>query len=306
MLLALVSLTFAQDAEVFVGGGLQGRGALDLSDAGGFAGNVEAEVSVAGNAGGFIYRADLDATMDYAPTFGFQDPPPDFGVNEIVRPEWLMLGYNGGSWEARGGVVNPGYGLEDWDDWTLYLPTHGQFFDPSPGRLAGSEFAWYFENGMQLAVGGGYDLDWESPNVETNVVYEGDAWSTWSGVSYYPSENYVTGIFSGEWYVADPFWLAWDSGAGAYDGGPFATAAIIGVFLPEAMVNPTVRVEGAFDQADFGLAPFTASVGAAVVPVDFLKVLVEGKLTGVDGGDPVPSVAFSVNVYRPEPEEEEE
>ncbi|MBM4391017.1 MAG: hypothetical protein FJ090_07835 [Deltaproteobacteria bacterium] len=311
MLLALVSLTFAQDAEVFIGGGVQGRGGLDLSDAGGFAGNAEAEVNVAGSAGGLVFRADIDATMDYAPAFGFQDPPPDFGVNEIARPEWLMIGYNGGSWESRGGIINAGFGLEDWDDWALYLPQHGQYFAVSPGRMAGSEFQWFFNDGdgPMLAVGGGYDLDYEAAIIEANVTVETDSFATWSGVAVYPEPDYeiYEAILGAEYYPADFLTVAVGGMGGMAYGSPFATGTVYGVFIPEAMVNPVLCVEGSFDpDGAQGLAPWAIRAGAGVVPLDFLKILVEGNMTGVPGGDPLPGVAFSVNVFRPEPEEEEE
>jgi hypothetical protein len=240
------------------------------------------------------------------PDVGIVKALPDVpGVN-TVRPEWAMLQLGGETWAVRGGIVNAAFGLEDWDDWTLYLPTHGQYFTMSPGRMAGGEVGWTFgDGGPAVSVGGGIDLEWDSePIVEANVSYSGDAYSVYSGVAAYPGAlQQVEAVLGAEVYPADFVTVSLGGVAGVAAASPFTEVSLYGVFLPEAIVSPTVRLEGGFvpDGVTDG-APWAASVGGAFKPTDWAKVLLEGKLLGTSG-DPVPGVYASLCVYRAEPPE---
>lgn len=301
MLLWIVS-ALAGDGYFFAGGGLVARPGWDGTDFT-LGGELEGDLRFqAGMVGG---RFDLDITATALPTLGLVTFAPDVPVIDTLRPEWAMLEATGETWAARGGIINPAFGLEDWDDWALYLPTHGQYFAYTPGRLAGSEFAWTFGDGPTVAIGGGYDMDWEQPIVEANITWESDAFATYSGIAAYPAHGRYGAVLGAEVYPAEFVTLALGGMAGVDGTSPYADVSIYGVFLPAGIVNPTVRVEGAFDPDGVtGAVPFAASVGGAVAPTDWLKFLVEGKASLV-GPDVVPGVYASLCVYRVEPPEAE-
>lgn len=304
MLLALFCAdSLAADGDFFfVGGGLAIRPAY-AADTFSLGGEAEADLSFKkGMLGG---RLDLDFQPIVLPTLGYVTALPDVPGINIVRPEWAMVEVTGDSWAARGGIVNAAFGLEDWDDWALYLPTHGEYFASSPGRMAGAEFAWTLgDSGPTIALGGGLDLDWDMPIVEANITAEGDAYAVWSGVAVYPADQRYAAVLGAEAYPAEVVTLALGGMAGIDHASPFANVSLSGVFLPAGMINPTVRVEGSFDpEAVTGAAPFAASVGGAVAPTDWIKILVEGKMLLV-GDELVPGAYASLCVYRVAPPEE--
>lgn len=287
-----------EGAEFGVGGGLAVR--PGWSSAGGFGLGGEAEVDGTFEAGIVSARVDLDFTYVALPTpGGIVYALPDVPVIDTVRPEWAMVQAGGDTWVARAGIVNSAYGLEDWDDWALYMPTHGQYYVASPGRMLGGEFGYTFANGLGLTVGGGQDLDFAAGIVDLTVNYEADSWGTYSGVAVYPGLQIYEAVIGAEAYPADALTLALGGMAGASGGSPFATGSLYAVGLPEAVVSPTLRVEGAFDpDGATGSAPWAASIGGAIKPTSFLKILLEGKALGTAGGVE-PGVYASVCLYRP-------
>ncbi|GDX81997.1 hypothetical protein LBMAG42_38080 [Deltaproteobacteria bacterium] len=287
----------------FVGGGLAVRPGFSQDT---FTLGGEAEADLRFGVGMVSGRFDLDVTGTVLPDVGIVEAAPDIIPINVVRPEWAMLEAAGDSWAARGGIVNAAFGLEDWDDWALYLPTHGQYFAATPGRMAGSEFGWTFgEEGPTVTIGGGLDMDYEEPIVEASVNYESDGWATWSGVAVYPAMDTYEAVLGAEVYPADFMTLALGGVAGMGQGSTFADVSVYGVFLPEAMINPTIRVEGNYDPDGWtGAAPWAVSAGGAIVPTDWMKFLIEAKVLGAEG-DPVPGVYASLCVFRPELEEEE-
>ncbi len=303
LLLALFSAPAlaGDDDFFFVGGGLAIRPAYAANT---FFLGAEAEADLSFKAGMVGGRLDLDFQGTVLPTLGYVPVLPDVPVINIVRPEWAMVEVTGESWAARGGIINAAFGLEDWDDWALYLPTHGQYYAFTPGRMAGGEFAWTFgDAGPTLALGGGLDLDWELPIVEATITVESDAYAIWSGVAVYPADQRYAAVLGAEAYPAEVVTLALGGIAGMDHTSPFANVSVSGVFLPAGMINPTVRVEGSFDpDAITGAAPFAASVGGAVSPTDWIKILVEGKMLLV-GDDIVPGAYASLCVYRVSPPE---
>ena len=301
MFLALVlSAAHADDSPWFFGGGLALRPRYTAET---FTLGGEAEADLRGSAGPLNFRLDLDLTATLVPDLGIEPVTPDVPVLNMVRPEWAMIEATGESWAARGGVVNAAFGLEDWDDSALYLPTHGQYFEASPGRMLGSEFGWSLWAGPTFTVGGGYDLDYEEAIVEANINYESDGWATWSGLAVYPALEAYMAVLGAEVYPAEVFTLALGGMAGSGEGNVFANASIYGVILPSAMVNPTIRVEGSYDPGGWtGSAPWAVGVGGAVSPTDWAKLLIETKMMGTDGA-PVSGVYASLCVFRPEPSE---
>ena len=299
-----LSAAHANDGPWFFGGGLTLRPTYvgETFTLGG-----EAEADLRGSAGPINLRLDLDLTGTLVPDLGIKSVTPDVPVLNMVRPEWAMIETGGDTWAARGGVVNAAFGLEDWDDSALYLPTHGQYFEASPGRMLGSEFGWTFgEAGPTFTLGGGYDLDDEEAIVEASLNYESDAWATWSGVAVYPALETYAAVLGAEVYPAEVLTLALGGMAGSGEGNLFANVSIYGVILPSAMVNPTIRVEGSYDPGGWtGSAPWAVSVGGAVSPTDWSKVLIEAKMVGAEAA-PVPGVYASLCVFRPETSEEAE
>lgn len=305
VLLSLLSPALAGEGSFFVGGGLALRPSWE--PAAGFAFGGEAEADLQFGVGALSGRFDLDFNAMAYPTPGIVTVNPDVPVIDTIRPEWAMIQYAPGQFAARGGILNAAFGLEDWDDWALYLPSHAQYFAYSPGRLAGSEFAWTFgDGGPSVAIGGGWDLDYDQATVEANVTYSGDAFATWSGVAWYPADDHVMAVLGAEAYPAEVVTLALGGVAGVDAGSPFVDVSLYGVFLPEAMVSPAVRVEGAWDPDGVtGAVPFAAGAGGAIKPTDWIKVLVEGKALVDAAGDVSPGVYASLCVYRvapPEPE----
>lgn len=310
MLTLLAAFAFAQESDsddlFWVGGGLAIRPGY-TAETFSLGGEVEAGLLV--KKGVFGARLDLDFQGMVLPELAIIEAAPDVVPINMIRPEWAMLEAAQGSWAARGGIINAGYGLEDWDDRQLYLPTHGIYYALSPGRMAGSEFGWTFgDDGPTVTIGGGLDLDWEAPIVEANINYEGDSFGTWSGVAVYPADGMYSAVIGAEMYPSEVVTLALGGMGGVVGENPYATGSLYGVFLPEAIVNPTVRVEGSFDPGDAfedgGLTPWAVGAGGAIVPTDFLKFLVEAKVMGTDG-DPAGGVYASLCVFSPDPAEDE-
>ena len=301
MILLVVSTALAGD--FWAGGGVAGRGFFTPSS--GYLGSAEAEADGLYNSDVINARVDIDFTAVYAPEFGVTEVPPDVPVINIVRPEWAMIEAHGDSWAARGGIINASFGLEDWDDWMLYMPTHGQYFAVSPGRMAGSEFGYTLGNGVTLTIGGGYDLDFESSTVEANVNYEADSWGTWSGVAVYPELDTYEAVIGAEAYPHEALTLALGGMGGMAGESPFALGSLYAVVLPEGIVSPTARFEGAFDPDGYtGASTWNVAIGGAVKPVDWAKLSVEAKVSG--SADVVePGAYFSLSLFVPQPEEEE-
>lgn len=298
----LLLLSTASAGDFWAGGGVAGRGFFTPTS--GYLGSAEAEAAALYNSDVIGARVDIDFTAFYAPEFAVSEAPPDVAVINIVRPEWAMIEAHGESWAARGGIVNAAFGLEDWDDWVLYLPTHGQYFASSPGRMAGGEAAYMMESGLTLTVGGGYDMDFESPIVEANVNYEADSWGTWSGVAVYPELDTYEAVIGAEAYPHEALTLALGGMGGLAGESPFVLGSLYAVVLPEGIVSPTARFEGAFDPDEYtGAADWNVGLGGAVKPVDWAKLLVEVKISGVS--DAVePGAYFSLSLFVPQPEEE--
>lgn len=316
LLSALAAPALAADDNLFfVGGGVAvrpGYGPVPYpapSVAEGFSLWGEAEADLRFQTGLLSGRFDLDFQGTVLPDVGVVEALPDVPGIKTVRPEWAMLQLGGETWVVRGGVVNAAFGLEDWDDWALYMPTHGQYFAMTPGRMAGGELGWTFgEGGPSVAVGAGLDFDWGSEVVvEANVTWEGDLASVYSGVAAYPGTmQQYEAVLGAELYPADFVTLALGGIAGVAGPSPFTEVSLYGVFLPESIVSPTVRLEGGFDPDGVTPgAPWAVGVGGAVKPTDWSKLLIEGKLLGT-ATDPVPGVYASFCVYRVEPPEADE
>ncbi len=255
-------------------------------------------------------RFDLDVQGTVLPTLGIVNAPPGFPVN-IVRPEQAQIQVGGDTWLARGGVLNANLGLDDWDEWLNYLPTWGESFGPSPGRMAGAEVGRVFgDGGPEIDVGGGLDMDSVLPIAEASVDYQGTNWTTDSGFAAYPTTGAYMIVASGTVSPAPVVTIALDGLAGIAPAGTAETAyaglTVDGVFLPQLCVQPTVRVEGQFDPSGFtGNAPWTASIGGALEPTSWSKILVEGKLIGspiASDATPTPALYASFAVFRPDPD----
>ncbi len=312
MLFFLAARALAEDDDddlFWVGGGLavQPSFAADTFSLGG-----ELEADLLAQKGPVGFRLDLDLRAAVLPDFAILEAAPDVVPINMVRPEWAMVEASGESWAARGGIVNSAFGLEDWDVGAAYLPTHGTYFDLSPGRMLGSEFGWTFgDDGPTVTVGGGLDLDWDAPIVEANLNLEGDSFATWSGIAAYPADGMYAAVIGAEMYPAEVVTLALGGMAGVVGDKAYATGSLYGVFLPEAMVNPTLRLDASFDPdgafADGGapLTPWTVSAGGAVAPTDFLKFLVEAKVMGT-ADEPAAGVYAALCVFVPGPPEDEE
>lgn len=199
--------------------------------------------------------------------------------------------------------MNASFGLEDWDDWMLYMPTHGQYYAVSPGRMAGSEFGYSLDNGLTLTIGGGYDMDFEAGIVEVNANYEADSWGTWSGLAAYPATGTYEAVIGAEAYPHELLTLALGGMGGIAGEAPFALASLYAIVLPEGIVSPTARFEGAYDPDGYtGASTWNAAVGGAVKPVDWAKLLLEVK---VSGSEEIvePGAYFSLSLFVPQPEE---
>jgi hypothetical protein len=308
---ALAQENDADDDMFWVGGGIAVRPHYML-DTFSLGGEVEADLLAKKGIVGF--RLDLDLNATVLPDLAITTVAPDIVPINMVRPEWAMVEVEGESWVARGGIVNAGFGLEDWDDRALYLPTHGEYYAYSPGRMLGSEFGWTFgDDGPTLTVGGGLDLDWEAPTVEANVNIEGDSFATWSGIAAYPTEGMYAAVIGAEVYPAELVTIALGGMAGVVGTNSYATGSLYGVFLPEAIVNPTVRIDASFDPdhafdpgvGGVGLSPWAVSAGGAIVPTDWMKVLVEAKVMGTEG-DPAPGVYAALCFFTPDPAEDDD
>jgi hypothetical protein len=144
------------------------------------------------------------------------------------------------------------------------------------------------------------------------VATEQDAFSTWSGLTVYPS-------FAGDYcpdgeacfnafaslafevYPLDPLWVTLDSVTGVKDGSFYSSEQLVVNVIPEAVVNPFVRGELLIDpDAVLGAPDATASVGLRSDPTDFLRVAVEGKSIFAGGASDL-GVALVIAAHVPEP-----
>lgn len=273
MLLVWIPLSLAEGPWIDVGGAVGGT--ADVAP-GAVASDTQAQVEVSGGAGAVTFLAQLDVHVD--PLAG-----------EIVTPwapqEASVRGQFGAA-SVTAGVFNPQMSFEDWDPWANYLPAFSVLFNAAqPGQVAGANLGLAAGPG-EAFVYGGTDLSWgwpadtaAAPTFGAGYVAETDTWGTWSGVAAYPTLDLYGAFLAGEVYF-DVASVALDGGVGTSAGAPWAALQGYVVALPEALVRPTVRLEGVYEKDGALGAPhdLRASLGAVAVPVPWLHVGLEGAM----------------------------
>lgn len=318
MLLLLVVSAFADDG-VWVGGAASAVGGFTVNEQEPLAAMLQVEGNLNVTAGIFSADIDLDAHFNPfgSPFLGSGDVVvwyPDDGGDYVLaypRPiEELELTVADGSWRVSGGLLNPAIGIETWDEWQNPLVTTSGMFAMQPGQIGGAEFGWTFgEEGPELSVYGGFDFAWHDeglPAAEVGLTfsYSGDALGTYNGVWAMPTIDNYGALLSAEIYAAEAVTIDVSVSPGLIEGAGYVGGWADASFLPEAMLNPVVRVEGLVDpqQALVGLVPTAAAeVGANFHPVDFLNVQLAGRVT-LEGQALNPGVVAGVSIFRPEPE----
>jgi hypothetical protein len=311
MVVTLASAAFA--GEAFIGGGVSG-GVVASSETGVASADgltTQAELDVAVGWGWGHIRADLDVHVDPnligqdgEDVLAYPSPWPEWGMIQLGREKHLRLG-----------LLNPNLGVEDWDPWVNYAPTHSNnFIWVGSGRFLGADVGISTDSGYDLFAFGGYDVDWASYGGGVGVATAQDAWATWSGLVVYP--EFAGGNCPGgddtcfnafaqlavELYPADPLWIAVEAYPGVKGGSFFTSTQFVANIVPEAAVNPYVRAELLFDPDRVTGAPgSTASIGARTDLPEFLRVMAEAKATFLPGGTTDLGVALTVAVHRPEP-----
>jgi hypothetical protein len=260
-----------------------------------------------------VGQPELDARAAWGPLYARVDLDLhyDFATGEVTTPhspEWALLQLSHEAMSIRGGVINPEIGVQTWDEWSNYFPTFATMFTyAQPGRILGGEPTYTLENGLQLFAFGGYDLDLEDYVGGAGVTTENDLWATWSALYAYPKGEYYGGFGAFELYPREDLWLTLDGGAGLMASSFFAGAQVIATYMPEAIVSPSVRVEGLLDPDDAlggeaeGVPTVSASLGARVNH-EWAHFMVEGKASRV-GDNLQPGVFFLVAIARPEPDD---
>lgn len=255
---------------------------------------IEAEVDLELYSGIVYARADLDVHIDVTGDYTDSGNP---GLAAPLGPEWAMLQV-GTKQYVRAGITNPAVGYEDWDQWVNELPTYSILFGAaSPGRNLGAEAGMVLENGADVFLWGGYDLEWGYPMAGVGVAYDGESFGTWSGVVAYPgatnendgSKGTYAMFDSLELYPADQLYVVVDGGGGLLTGKLFYGAQVILIGFPEKKIGLTGRVEYArgeddvFNQFGDAYPTMTAGLGVRLRPNDYFRADLEGKAQQVDG-----------------------
>ncbi len=297
-MLLLLPAAFAADLDFWYGGA--------LSSVSGYQGSpymmIQAEGDIRLAYGALFAAVDLDYHFDPFLTDSQGNLVP---IAETYPPEAAYLQLGRKTWFVRGGIQSPAIGLEGWDEWNNYLPTFSLMFNGAyMGRMLGASAGRYLADGTELSVFGGVDLDWSyteyTPVTGASIATEQDAFSTWSGVVAYPTEDYYMGVLALELYPADFLSVAIDGGGGMAESSPFAGGELVVALLPEFVVHPAVRGEYVWDPDGYlGVPMASASVGAKVDCASWMQVGVEGKMS-FGAGDPVPGGYAQVTFFRPE------
>lgn len=312
MLALLTTPALAADLETFVGGavsaGVSATAETGVSSADGLTTQVEVDGAVGWGWG--HARVDLDLHVD-PNTLG--NDGATFYAYPSLWPEWAMVQL-GRKQHVRLGVLNPNIGLEDWDPWINYAPTYSSnFVFVGSGRFLGADAGISLDDGTDLFVFGGYDVDWFSPGGGVGAASAQDAFATWSGVVVYPTfagggcpggDETCFNAFAQlavELYPADPLWIAVEAYPGIKGGSFYTTTQLVANIVPEAAVNPFVRGELILDPDGVTGSPgHTASVGARTDVPEWLRASLEARVALA--GDVVdPGVFLTVAVHRPEP-----
>lgn len=257
-------------------------------------------------AGNFTLDVQLDFFVDTIEGEIIEHPPADWAPTRYVRPEYVQAELDLGGPFIRGGVVNTGFGLEDWDLWNNRLPTYSNYYETmSPGRLLGGEVGLAFGDGNEITVHGGYDLEWESTRTGAALGYEAESWSTYSGVAIYPSIELYHLILGGEVMAHELLTIAYDGSVGVFGGSVFAVGDLTFVGWPDAMIAPALRVEGTVDGDGVTEAPdASVGIGATAWPLEWLRVAVEVN-ADFAGDEVVPGLFGALSLHTPGPPEDE-
>lgn len=265
-----------------------------------------------------VSQVELDATLDAdrlsaAAEIDVHIDPAAPAWDDQIPVEALWVQYTGENGYFKAGISTPDIGLEGWDDWENYLPSLSATFDGAAvGRVLGVELGKPLDEGGQVFVFGGADLDWSSPyegawEPTGGIGYssEQEAWATWSGVYMRPGLEQYGLLAAIEIYPHEKVWVSVDGTASLLDTAPFVSGQLVVNILPDTLVTPVVRVEGIYDPKDAVGAGYdmSASVGARVQPVDWARVNLEGKAY-VGGGTVSPAAYLTLDVFRLPSEEE--
>lgn len=282
-------------------------GYVDFDDEGTALSGTQIEGAFLLTAGRLTIDVQLDVFLDTVEGEVIEQPPADWAATRYVRPEYAQVELDLDGPFIRGGVVNTGFGLEDWDLWNNRLPTYSNFYEMlSPGRLLGGEVGLAFGDANEITLHGGYDLDWEAARTGFAVGYETETWSTWSGVAAYPSIDLYHLILGGEIMAHELLTIAYDGSAGVSDGSPFVVADLTFVAMPDAMIAPALRVEGTIDPDGATETPdASVGLGATAWPLEWLRVAVEVN-ADFAGDEVVPGVFGALSLHTPGPPEDEE
>lgn len=296
-----------------------------------FGGGLSTNLSASRENGAYVEpngtQAEVDAMLGWGwghvrVDYGVHFDPSDWNEEGIVAPaypgpwpEWAMVQLGREAVHLRMGVFNPNIGLEDWDPWTNYTSAYSvNFLYAGAGRFVGAEASATTRGGVDLFAYGGYDVDWESYGGGVGVATEQDAFSTWSGVTVYPSFDKaychtgadclnVLAHLSFEFYPADPLWITLDTANGFKDDSFYSSSQLVVNVIPEAVVNPFARGELVIDPDDALLSGLggTASLGVRTDALDWLRVGLEGKLDLYKDGTVDPGGFLVLGLHVPEP-----
>ncbi|MEQ1501441.1 MAG: hypothetical protein ABMB14_04380 [Myxococcota bacterium] len=267
----------------------------------------QVELDARAETSGVYFRLDLDYHFD--PLFFSADNSEyQLGPHYPLPPEVALVQF-GDKYHLRAGVVNPNFGLQGWDEKETYLPTYTYSFALTNGQILGIEPGITFDDGTGLFVFGGYDMGFQVPDVGFGVSTEQDAFGTWSGVFWLPTEDYVLLLSANEVYPADWLWLTLEIDAGLASGGGIAGGELVASLWPESIVGGALRVErqmtdtkaqAALTALEIPMAPLTAlSAGLRIDPASALHLALEAKETLPDDGAANFTGTFLVTVMAP-------
>jgi hypothetical protein len=264
---------------------------------------VEADFRYA--TGDWFFRIDLDYHFD--PIFfgeGLNDGY-QIGPHYPLPPEYAVVQWKPGKFFLRGGVTNPDFGLQEWDEKDNYLPTYTNGWVWANGQNLGIEPGLRFDDGTDLFAFAGYDMAWLTPGFGAGVQTEQDWFGTWSGFFVLPWYGYAAIYAANELYPSDALWLSLEINAGIAAGDPLIGGQFVANLFPDASYGGAVRGEMKFfEEATTDLLgdidKFAVSASVRADPVGWLHLALEAKESWHrDGDDPYFTGTLYVAVMTP-------
>lgn len=289
----------SEEPESWVGAGLTTGVVTDFEEVGSYP-TSQLEINARVDADVWSARLDLDVHFDPL--------DPQEGPAYPLPPEYAQIQLGRTGFRVRGGVNNPNFGLQEWDERDNYLPGYSQGWGAQIGQNVGVEPGIAFDDGTEVFTYVGHDLAWGVLAAGGGFATEQDSFGSWTGVQVLPDLSYGALFSANEVYPADALWLTLELDAGVVGSDPFFGGQFVANLFPESVVGAAVRLDAqpapqaVEDALGLDLHPLVASVAGRVTPKDWFHAALEFDLGVADGGDLLPSALLLIDVHVPEPD----